>query len=146
MSQEPWAGAGRTPSTRQSRLLAMPWLHGAEARTVGLSPGWLGQPSLRVITPATLVMTSVVTGLSGNCGKDGGASTGSPPSVASEQLILVNNCAPVSGPDWPRRGTVFLTLAAVIQALRCAWVNVRQRAATLPKARRTPISGPPCGG
>src|ERR1017187_6394192 len=103
------------------------------------------QPSLRLTTPLVLVISSAPTGLVGNCGKDGGASTGLPPNVASEQLILANNCDPVSGPDWPSRGTEFLALAAALQALRWSSVKVRHRAATLPKARRTPIWGAVCG-
>src|ERR1019366_721571 len=91
------------------------------------------------MTPPTLVMANAPTGLTRNCGKDGGAPPWLAPSAASVQLILANNCEPVSGPDWPRRGNVFLILAAARQAVRCSSVKVRHRALTLPKTRRTSI-------
>src|ERR1017187_285986 len=114
----------------------MPWLHGADARNVMWPAGALRQPSLRLITPPALVMISAPTGFSGNRGMGGGASTGLAPSLASEQLILVNNRKPVGGLDGIMPGTVWQVFAAARQAFWSCSVKLRHRAAMLTKARR----------
>ena len=72
MSDEPATGAGHVPRMRKSLQTSTPWLTGLEPRTMVLSPGSVGQVSLRATTPAVLVMSRFCGARSANCGRIGG--------------------------------------------------------------------------
>src|SRR5208282_1053315 len=139
MSAEPCTGAGQAPSTRKSVNFPKPWLTAFEPRTMVVWPGSVGQVSFSVIKPTSLAMTRFCGPSTGNCGRAGGASTWVWPNSASVQLILLNNCWPVSGPLWPRRLTLLTPLPAAVQAARWASWSARQRAVTRVRIARTLI-------
>src|SRR5664279_166385 len=139
MSDEPATGVGHVPRMRKSLQTSTPWLTGLEPRTMVLSPGSVGQVSLRATTPAVLVMSRFCGARSGNCGRVGGVSTAVWPNCASVQLILVNNWNPLRAPFWPKRLLLFTAEAAVIHSARWVSVSARHFAATRLRLSRTLI-------